>query len=321
MNQPVLARQQAQNEQLTGAVQGAGFARDPDFEQLLQREAFKPNDMLDDGDTLDKMLRVAEQMATGRCTVPKHLQGSVGDCLAIVTQAMQWDMNPFAVAQKTHVVNGTLGYEAQLVHAVLMKSGAIRSSFHYEYREEGHEVSCRVGAVLRGEKDITWGEWLSSASVQTKNSPLWKTNKPQQMGYLQVKNWGRKYAPGAILGVYTVDELENSDDYTPPAQTARTGPQRKSAGNPPPPPPAAKREDTPDPDTGEVAPPAATRAPAPNAAGATNRIKEGQANYLRNKLKEAGASEQETCERYGVARLEDLTLDAWDERRAELLAG
>ena len=323
MNQPVLARaQQAQQtEQLTGHAQGVGFARDPDFEQLLQREAFRPNDMLDDGDTLDKMLRVAEQMATGRCTVPKHLQGSVGDCLAIVTQAMQWDMNPFAVAQKTHVVNGTLGYEAQLVHAVLMKSGAIRSSFHYEYREEGHEVSCRVGAVLRGEKDITWGEWLSSASVQTKNSPLWKTNKPQQMGYLQVKNWGRKYAPGAILGVYTVDELENnSDDYTPPAQTPRTGPQRKSAGNPPLP-PAAKRDDTPDPETGEVAPPA-TRAPAPPTTSSTgNRIKEGQANYLRNKLKEAGASEQETCERYGVARLEDLTLDAWDERRAELLAG
>ena len=326
MNQPVLARQQAQQtEQLTGHAHGgvmigASAIRDADFEQLLQREAFKPNDMLDDGDTLDKMLRVAEQMATGRCTVPKHLQGSVGDCLAIVTQAMQWDMNPFAVAQKTHVVNGTLGYEAQLVHAVLMKSGAIRSSFHYEYREEGHEVSCRVGAVLRGEKDITWGEWLSSGSVQTKNSPLWKTNKPQQMGYLQVKNWGRKYAPGAILGVYTVDELENNnDDYTPPAQTARTGPQRKSAGNPPPP-PAGKREDAPDPETGEVAPPA-TRAPTPPASGPTGRISENQAKYLRNKLKDAGASEQETCTRYGVERLEDLTVDAFDERRAELLAG
>jgi hypothetical protein len=34
-------------------------------------------------------------------------------------QAAQWGMNPFAVAQKTHVVNGTLGYEAQLVNAVV----------------------------------------------------------------------------------------------------------------------------------------------------------------------------------------------------------
>jgi len=329
MNQPVLARaQQAQQqtEQLTGhAQQGAivvGAASDPDFARLLERDLTfaSPRELALDDPTWARMERLAERMAEGRATVPKHLQGNPADCLAIVIKAMQWDMDPWAVAQKTHLVNGTLGYEAQLVHAVLMKSGAIRSSFHYEYQEQGGAVLCRVGAVLRGEKEITWGEWHSSANVKVKNSPLWTTNPRQQMGYLQVKNWGRSYAPGAILGVYSVDELE-SDDYTPPAQAVRTGPQRKSSGNPPPP-PAAKRDDNPDPETGEVAPPTATRAPAPPATGSTgNRIKEGQANYLRNKLKEAGASEQETCERYGVSRLEDLTLDAWDERRAELLAG
>ena len=40
-------------------------------------------------------------------------------------------MNPFAVAQKTHVVNGSLGYEAQLVNAVVQASGAIDGRFHY----------------------------------------------------------------------------------------------------------------------------------------------------------------------------------------------
>jgi len=46
------------------------------------------------------------------------------------------------------------------------------------------------------------------ANVTTRNSPLWKTNPKQQLGYLQVKNWCRLFAPGAILGVYTPDELE-----------------------------------------------------------------------------------------------------------------
>jgi hypothetical protein len=81
--------------------------------------------------------------------------------------------------------------------------------FHYEYRGEGANVECRVGAVIRGERDITWGEWLSAASVTTKNSPLWKTNPKQQLGYLQVKNWARAHTPGAILGVYSTDELED----------------------------------------------------------------------------------------------------------------
>ncbi|MFN5939002.1 MAG: recombinase RecT, partial [Polaromonas sp.] len=67
---------------------------------------------------------------------------------------------------------------------------------------------CRVGAVIAGQQSITWGEWLSAATVTTKNSPLWKTNPKQQLGYLQVKNWARSFCPGAILGVYTSDELE-----------------------------------------------------------------------------------------------------------------
>lgn len=161
-------------------------------------------------ESLNRVLRVAEMMATGRATVPKHLQGSAGDCLAVAMQAMEWGMNPFAVGQKTHIVNGALGYEAQLVNAVVQASGAIVGRFHYEYEGKSPTASCRVGAILRGEEEITWGEWLNEASVTTKNSPLWKTNPKQQLGYLQVKNWARAYTPGAILGVYTPDELEQS---------------------------------------------------------------------------------------------------------------
>lgn len=161
-------------------------------------------------EAMNRIVSAAKLMASAKVTIPKHLQGSEGDCMAVIMQATQWQMNPFAVAQKTHLVNGTLGYEAQLVHAVLQSTKAIRGTFNYEYQGSGNDLTCRVGAVLNGDSEITWGEWLASSSVTTKNSPLWKTNPEQQLGYLQVKNWARKYAPGAILGVYTVDELMDS---------------------------------------------------------------------------------------------------------------
>lgn len=165
--------------------------------------------MVLDVDTINSITRVAEIMASGKATVPAHLRGNVGDCFAVTMQSIQWKMNPHAVGQKTHLVNGVLGYEAQLVNAVVQNSGAITGRFHYEYRGEGNSLSCRVGAIPRGEKEVVWNEWLCIATVTTKNSPLWKTNPPQQLGYLQVKNWARAYTPGAILGVYTPDELEN----------------------------------------------------------------------------------------------------------------
>lgn len=188
--------------------------------------------MVLDSNTIDSIMRVAEIMASGKSTIPKHLQGSPGDCMAVVMQAMQWKMNPFAVAQKTHLVNGQLGYEAQLVNAVVQASGAITGRFHYEYQGDGLNVQCRVGAVIRGESEITWNEWLSAASVTVKNSPLWKTNPKQQLGYLQVKNWARAHTPGAILGVYTPEELETQPraerDITPQAGQATSRPATRT---------------------------------------------------------------------------------------------
>lgn len=153
--------------------------------------------------------KIAKIMASGKVTVPAHLRGNEGDCFAVTLQAMMWKMNPYAVAQKTHLVNGTLGYEAQLVNAAVTNSRAIVGFFNYDFRGDGAALACRVGAVLRGSSEITWGEFLCISDVTTKNSPLWKTNPRQQLGYLQVKNWARLYTPGAMLGVYSVDELED----------------------------------------------------------------------------------------------------------------
>lgn len=193
---------------------------------------------------LQNLMSFADMMAKSAITVPQHLRGKPADCFAIAMQAAQWGMNPFAVAQKTHLVNGTLGYEAQLVNAVIQASGAIVGAFKYEYHGQGANLACRVGAVLRGEHDITWGAWLGANEVTTKNSPLWKTNPAQQLGYLQVKNWARLYCPGAILGIYTADELETAPPMPPapasevmgdgssrPLMPTKTTPAQKNNGN------------------------------------------------------------------------------------------
>lgn len=187
----------------------AAPATDPDFERLLAKPAFRPQDLMQ-GDQLDRIERIAERMAAGRMTVPEYLRGSVGDCMAIAMQAMLWNMDPFAVAQKTHIVSGRLGYEAQLVNAVVQNSGLVRGEPTYEYKGEGNGLECRVAFTMRSGA-TRWTEWLKLSEVTTKNSPLWKTNPRQQLGYLQVKNWARAYTPGAILGVYTADELEAID--------------------------------------------------------------------------------------------------------------
>ena len=191
-------------------------------------------------DALDKLLRFAEVMANGRVTVPSHLSGKPADCLAVTMQATQWGMNPFAVAQKTFAINGILGYEAQLVNAVVTTMAPTRDRLHYEWfgnwekiignfaektSPKGNkyiapawqladEAGCgvRVWATMKGESEPRILELLLS-QAQVRNSTLWASDPKQQLAYLAVKRWARLHCPDVILGVYTPDEL---DEVRPP---------------------------------------------------------------------------------------------------------
>jgi hypothetical protein len=176
--------------------------------------------MVFDPETVANMARMAEMMAGARIAVPKHLVGSPGDCLAIVMQSAQWGMNPFAVAQKTHLVNGALGYEAQLVNAVVSSSSLLSSRISYEWEGDWKGVNGKtdksddravfVSATLRGESQPRILRVSMAQVGDVRNSPLWASDPRQQIAYLATKRWARLNAPDVLLGVYTVDELQDS---------------------------------------------------------------------------------------------------------------
>lgn len=168
---------------------------------------------------MNQLVRFAELMSQSKATVPKHLEGKPADCLAVTMQAAQWGMNPFAVAQKTHVVNGTLGYEAQLVNAVVSSSSLLATRLNYRWSGDWSNVNGKtdkspnltvtVSAVLKGEaepRELT----ISMAQAGVRNSPLWEQDPRQQLAYLCTKRWARLHAPDVLLGVYTPDELQET---------------------------------------------------------------------------------------------------------------
>lgn len=218
---------------------------------VLPHAATSTSALVLDGDSLDKMMRLADVMATGRATLPKHFNGNSADCLAVVMQAMQWKMNPFAVAQKTHLVNGVLGYEAQLVNAVITTCAPVVDRLHYEwygdwdrvigkfviktgdkgeYRQPGWKLAdeeglgVKVWATFRGEDEPRVLELLL-AQARTRNSTLWADDPRQQLAYLATKRWSRLYCPDVILGVYSPDELEESSP-----RFRDVSPQREESG-------------------------------------------------------------------------------------------
>lgn len=237
--------------------------------QMISNDYQTTSSLVLDAGNYESIVRVAELMAGGRATVPAHLQRNPADCLAVVMQAVQWGMNPFAVAQKTHLISGVLGYEAQLVNAVLIARAPITGRPNYEwfgpwekiigkfkevrsqtkkddtgefkkYRvpdwsvadEEG--LGIRVWATIKGEtepRELT----LLMTQARTRNSTLWTDDPKQQLAYLALKRWARLYCPDVILGVYTQDELTDFQqpeiDVTPDSSPPKKQTQTASLKN------------------------------------------------------------------------------------------
>lgn len=167
---------------------------------------------------LGEVVRFAEVMSRADIALPKHLRGNAGACMAVALQAWRWDMEPFAVASKSYSVNGMIAYEAQLIAAVVNTRSGIKGRLQYDFTGEGKDLACKVTGTLDG-TECTY-ETPPYDAIQPKNSPLWKTDPRQQLGYYAARAWARRHCPEVLLGVYDREEAahigpDDAKDVTP----------------------------------------------------------------------------------------------------------
>lgn len=149
----------------------------------------------------------ARMMASADIALPKHLRARPGVCLAVVIQAVQWDADPFQVANKSYVVNDRLAYEAQLYAALLLSSGLIKGRPRYTYNgDAGSTRRCTVTLHLTEGGDPVVYTSPEVGKITPKNSPLWKTDEDQQLAYYSIRACGRRDFPDVLLGFLSTDE-------------------------------------------------------------------------------------------------------------------
>lgn len=186
--------------------------------------------------TFGEMEKFANFMASSTF-VPKHMRNKPGDCLAVLLQSIRWEMDPFAVSQKTYFVNDAMGYEAQLVNAIINSRAPLKGRPKLTWSGEGENLTCKVSATFIGEETPHEFE-AELKTITTKNSPLWKQQPKQQLGYFALRAWARLYCPDILMGVYTKEELEdtsfhrgpdNALDITPAATVTSLNDQIKAS--------------------------------------------------------------------------------------------
>lgn len=181
--------------QLTGDVSISNTRGGVRFENMLQ------------------VMEFAKMMALADIGVPIHLRGNPGACLRIALQADAWGFDPFSVADKSYKVNDRIAYESQLVHAVVERrapmDGRLRPSWEGSLAD-GTRKCIITGKLIGEDAPFVW-ESPEIGKIKTKNSPEWAANPDKQLFYHASRDWARVYVPDVLLGVYTRDEIENSE--------------------------------------------------------------------------------------------------------------
>lgn len=267
----------------------------------INRNEITMTDLLVNGDTMTRIQQFAKIMSQGHVAVPEHLRNKPADCMAIAMQAAQWGMDPFKLAQKTFVIGGKLGYEAQMVNSLIARSGVLKRRFDYDFfgdwdkiigkfeiktSQKGNEyaapgwaikdeegIGIKVIGHLKGEAEPRTIEVLLK-QCRPRNSTLWATDPQQQIIYAATQKWARRYVPDVVLGIYT-----EADPYEEPVTREMGNLERVDEPSQAPPKPKSKAESAKEKARARSKPAVKeehTPSPAPKLAEVTNAMNEAQ---------------------------------------------
>lgn len=204
--------------------------------------------------------------------LPEHLQAvslpkgskerqaaSQSNCLRVVSQALRWGIDPFAMIDATYVVKNKLGYEGKLVAAIInSKCRQYEGGLQYLHNtQRGANFAVVAYASVFPVTDDQF-EWLvayveeedrralqelvkagikavrvSVLQAATTTCDMWAKDPEQKLCYTAALKWARRYAPEIVMGVLTEDDLErmagHGGELPPPDNLAAYTSQLKAA--------------------------------------------------------------------------------------------
>lgn len=172
-----------------------------------------------------ELMDMANMMSASGQMIRDFYRGNPGDCAALIMICQPYGFNPFMTSWKTYKASKSadapVSFEGQLVNAMVNMSAPIKGRLKYSYDGEGATRRCTVTGIDRetGE-EITYTTPMLK-DIPVKNSPLWKGDPDQQMGYYAARSWARRHFPELLLGVYTREEIAEAPprDITPAEMT------------------------------------------------------------------------------------------------------
>lgn len=133
------------------------------------------------------------------------------NCVMIVSQALRWRVDPFAILGSTFVIHGRLGFDGKLIAGIVNTLGGLSKKLSYEFQGSGDKLTVTVSGTLDGETEPRTLS-VSVGEAKTDND-IWKKDPHQKLVYTGATRWARRHCPQVLLGIMT-DDAEASGPLT-----------------------------------------------------------------------------------------------------------
>jgi len=157
----------------------------------------------------------AQRVATGLAKstiIPEHFQGNVSNVLIALNMANRSGLDPFLVMQNMYVIHGKPGIQAQLIIAMINKSGKYEST-GYIYDGTGDTRSCQYVAIAAGTDKKLFGpvisvEMAKRAGWWAKKGSLWPIYTDLMLSYRAASYFAKLNCPEVLFGLDDIQDIQ-----------------------------------------------------------------------------------------------------------------
>ena len=167
-----------------------------------------------DGKAYNRIAQMAENLAKSDL-VPQNYHNNPGNCFLAINFANKLGMEPLTVMQNLYVVKGKPSWSGQFCMALIRANpGFANVRVIYTGTKGTDNRGCYVTALRTSDGSVVDGTEVTISMAKAEgwiSNPKWKNIPEQMLAYRAAAFFARVHCPEALLGIQTVEEVEDVD--------------------------------------------------------------------------------------------------------------
>lgn len=183
--------------------------------QLVRFESEVSQPSFGDTNSFEHAQRVAKMLSSSNL-IPKEYQGNIQNTMIALEMANRIGASPLMVMQNLYIVHGKPSWSSSFIIAAINNCKRF-SPLRFTIKGDGDTLSCKAWA-----NDLHTNERLDGPKVSmemakkegwvSRPGSKWQTMPELMIRYRAAAFFGRLYAPDILMGMHTVEEVQDSNE-------------------------------------------------------------------------------------------------------------